>query len=136
MNRRSIHSRGFTLMEVMVAMAILAFGMMGLLGLQHQSLQSVIHAQEATQAAMLAQSVMAEIELQPFPGLGSQRGDFRGKYPGRYPNFRWETNVSGSGEFPDIRIVRVKVLYGPRFSESFSLAEFMHSRDPLPLTPQ
>ena len=54
------NSRGFTLVEVMVAIAILGIAMLGLLGLHHQSLQSVIRAQDTTRAAMLAQAVMTQ----------------------------------------------------------------------------
>ncbi|HYK66220.1 MAG TPA: prepilin-type N-terminal cleavage/methylation domain-containing protein [Patescibacteria group bacterium] len=126
-------ARGFTLIEVMVAMAILGIALLGLLGLHHQSLQSVIRAQDATRASMLAQAVMTEAELERYPDLGMTHGDFQASFPGEFPDFRWERLVSASGMFPDVRKVQVIVAYGPRLSQSFALVEFMHS--PVPLDP-
>lgn len=130
MTTRREDGRGFTLLEVMVAIAILGIAMLGLLGLHHQSLQSVIRAQDTTRAAMLAQAVMTQAELERFPDPGTTRGDFSGLFQEPYPNFRWERTVQASGDFPDIRKVRVVVHFGPRMARAFALTEFLHS--PLP----
>jgi general secretion pathway protein I len=125
--------RGFTLLEVMVAIAILGIAMLGLLSLHHQSLQSVMRAQDTTQAAMLAQAVMTNAELARFPDLGTSRGDFHEMFkedPNLYRNYRWEQRVEGSGMFPDIRKVRIVIYYGPGMNRTFALTEFLHS--PLP----
>ncbi|HYB90806.1 MAG TPA: prepilin-type N-terminal cleavage/methylation domain-containing protein [Candidatus Binataceae bacterium] len=127
--------RGFTLLEVMVAMAVLGLAMLGLLGLHHQSLKSVIRGQEVSRAAMLAQAVLAQAELEQFPQLGATNGDFSSLYPGEYPNFRWQRIVEASSTFPDVRKVRVFVFYGPQRTESFTLTEFMHNPVPLPQAP-
>ena len=119
--------RAFTLIEVMVAIAILGIALLGLLGLHHQSIQSVIRAQQTTRASMLAQTVMTEAELERFPELGFTRGDFGASFPGEFRDFRWERMVEASGTFPDVRKVMVAVLYGPGFTQSFSLVEFLHS---------
>lgn len=123
-------ARGFTLLEVMVAMAILGIALLGLLGLHHQSMVSVIRAQQTTRAAMLAQAVMTEAELERFPDLGMTSGDFEAAFPGEFPDFRWARNVVESGMFPDVRKVQVLVRYGPKLSLSFELVEFLHS--PIP----
>lgn len=123
-------ARGFTLLEVMVAMAILGIALLGLLGLHHQSMVSVIRAQQTTRAAMLAQAVMTEAELERFPDLGMTSGDFQAAFPGEFPDFRWARNVVESGMFPDVRKVQVLVRYGPKLSLSFELVEFLHS--PIP----
>jgi len=128
-------AHGFTLLEVMVAMAVLGLALLALLGLHHQSLQSVIRGQEVSRAAMLAQAVMAQAELEQFPELGTTRGDFSSLYPGEYPNFRWARAVEASATFPDVRKVQVAVYYGPQGTKSFTLTEFMHSPVPLPQTP-
>ena len=122
---------GFTLLEVMVAIAILGIAMLGLLSLHHQSLQSVIRAQDTTRAAMLAQTLITQAELERFPDPGSTRGDFDSLFPGQYRNFRWERMVSPSSQFPDIRKVKVVVFFGPSMSRTFALSEFLHS--PIPL---
>jgi general secretion pathway protein I len=123
-------ARGFTLLEVMVAIAILGIALLGLLGLQHQGIQSVIRAQQMTRASMLAQAVMTEAELERFPDLGFTSGDFEASFPGQYRDFRWERNVEASGLFPDVRKVQVAVHYGPGLSQTFALVEFLHS--PIP----
>jgi type II secretion system protein I len=125
--------RGFTLLEVMVAMAILGIALLGLLSLHHQSVQSVIRAQQSTRASMLAQAVMTEAELERFPDLGRTTGDFQSVFPGEFPDFRWERDVAESGMFPDVRKVTVLIVYGPGFRQHFDLVEFLHS--PVPPDP-
>jgi hypothetical protein len=118
----------------MVAIAILGIALLGLLGLHHQSLQSVIRAQQTTRASMLAQAVMTEAELERFPDLGRTTGDFEASFPGEFGDFRWERLVSASAEFPDIRKVRILIHYGPTLGQTFSLVEFLHSPIPPDLT--
>ncbi len=134
MNPRHDHARGFTLLEVMVAMAILGIALMGLLGLQHQSLQSVIRSQDMTQASMLAQTMITQAEIDRFPDVGATHGDFQAVFPGKYRNFRWEEVVSPSGVFPDVRKVKVVIFYGPNMRRTYSLTEFLHSPLPVPIT--
>ncbi|HTY53750.1 MAG TPA: prepilin-type N-terminal cleavage/methylation domain-containing protein [Candidatus Binataceae bacterium] len=122
--------RGFTLIEVMLAVAIIATAVVALLGLQHQSLLSVIRGQDVTRAALLAQEIMTEAELERFPALGQTRGDFQKMHPGEYPNFRWYRAVEATALFPDVRKVTVRVAFGPRLTKTFDLIEFMHS--PIP----
>jgi type II secretion system protein I len=129
-NLHRSYARAFTLLEVMVAIAILGIALLGLLGLQHQSMQSVIRAQQSTRASMLAQAVMTEAELERFPDLGLTHGDFEGSFPGEFPDFRWQRDVEDSGMFPDVRKVRVLIQYGPKLTQSFALVEFLHS--PIP----
>jgi general secretion pathway protein I len=124
----------FTLLEVMIALAVLGIALMALLSLHHQDLLSVIRAREMTQAAMLAEQVMSTAEVERFPTVGITSGNFESLFPGRYPNFRWRRVVENSGLFPDLRKVTVTVYYGPRFGRSFSLVELMHNPEP-PLPP-
>ncbi|MDO8432968.1 MAG: prepilin-type N-terminal cleavage/methylation domain-containing protein [Candidatus Binatus sp.] len=130
MKARRDRAAGFTLIEVMFAMAILGVSLMGLLSLQHQGLQSVIRSQDMTQAAMLAQTVITQAEFDRFPVIGRTSGNFESLFPGKYRNYRWQRIVSASGMFPDVRKVTVFVYYGPKLGRSFSLTEFLHS--PMP----
>lgn len=115
------------MIEVMVAMAILGIAMLALLSLHHQNLQSVIHAQEITRAAMLAEMVMTQAELEHYPEPGTTQGTFDQTFPGLYPGFQWQRSVEESGIFPDVRKVRVVVSYGPRQNQTFGLTEFVHN---------
>ena len=131
--RGEFRGPGFTLLEVMVAIAILGTALVSLLSLHHQSMQSVIRAQEMTRASMLAQAVMTEAELERFPDLGRSTGDFQSSFPGQFQDFRWERVVEASANFPDVREVKIFVRYGPGQSRSFALVEFLHS--PIPPDP-
>jgi type II secretion system protein I len=122
----------FTLLEVMIAVAFIGIALLALLSLHHSNLQSVIRGQDLTRAAMLAQAVMTQAEMERFPSTGTTRGDFSQIYPGQYPNFRWQRSVDPSPMFPDVCRVEVRVFYGPRLRRNFDLVEFMHN----PLPPQ
>jgi general secretion pathway protein I len=123
----------FTLLEVMVAIAILGTALVSLLSLHHQSMQSVIRSQNMTRASMLAQAVMTEAELERFPDLGKTSGDFQASFPGQFKDYRWERIVEASSNFPDVREVKIFVRYGPSLGSSFALVEFLHS--PIPPDP-
>jgi general secretion pathway protein I len=85
-----LHSRGFTLLEVMIAVAILAIALVTLLGSQSQSVSFANSAKFETMAALLAQSKMSEITIQAADSLSSDSGDFGEDYPG----YKWEATVS------------------------------------------
>jgi general secretion pathway protein I len=127
---------GFTLLEVMIAVAVLGISLLALLALEHQDLQSVIRGQDISRAAMLAQVLMTQAELERFPALGTTSGNFDQLYSGRYPNFRWTRSVEPSSAFPDLRMVQIQVLYGPRLGRNYSVVEFMHNPAPQVATPQ
>lgn len=126
--------KAFTLLEVMIAVAVIGFAMLALLSLHHTGMQSVVRARELTQASMLAQALMTDAEQARFPDVGRHAGDFKKMYPGEYVNFRWQQVVEQSQEFPDVRRVRITVFYGPGFRRSFVLTEFMHN-PPAPTFP-
>jgi general secretion pathway protein I len=127
--QRARRHNGFTLIEVMVALAVVAIALVGLLGLQHQTLQSVVRGSELTKAALLAQELMTQAEIGQFPAVGVTSGTFETLHPRQYPNFRWEQSVEPSAVFQDVRKVRIRVRYGPRFSRTFDLTELI--RNPL-----
>jgi type II secretion system protein I len=116
----------FTLIEVMIAIAFIGIALIALLALHHTDMQSVIRGQDLTRAAMLAQALMSQAELERFPDPGQKHGDFSQSYPGMFPNFRWQRSVDESTLFPTVERVRVSVMYGPGGRRHFDLIEFMH----------
>jgi general secretion pathway protein I len=82
-------NRGFTLLEVMIAVAIIAIALVAVLGSQSQSLTLASEAKFNTTAALLAQSKMAEIETESMEKLSSDSGDFGEDFP----NYHWEYTV-------------------------------------------
>jgi general secretion pathway protein I len=127
---------GFTLLEVLIAIAVLGIALLALLALEHQDLQSVIRGQDISRAAMLAQALMTQAELERFPQVGTTSGNFNQMYSGQYPNFRWTRSVEPSPVFPDLRKVEIHVLYGPSLGRNYSVVEFLHNPLPQVVTPQ
>ena len=83
-------SKGFTLLEVMVAVALIAIALTALLGSQSQSVSFANSAKFETMAALLAQAKMSEIVLEDGGDLSSNSGGFGEDYPG----YAWSATVS------------------------------------------
>jgi general secretion pathway protein I len=82
--------KGFTLMEVMVAMAILAIALVSIFQLQSQSISMATDSRFMTTAALLAQSKMVEVETRPSLSNQSEDGDFSTDYP----QYTWHLVIS------------------------------------------
>jgi general secretion pathway protein I len=80
---------GFTLLEVMVAMAIIAIAMTAVLNSQSQSISLAGEAKFSTTATLLAQMKIAEISRGNPQDLISDSGDFEEDFPG----YTWEVKV-------------------------------------------
>lgn len=74
--------RGFTLLEVMVAMAILAIALTGVYRLQTQTMTMSDRARFYSVAPLLAQAKLSEIERADISDIGNDSGDFGTQYPG------------------------------------------------------
>jgi len=73
---------GFTLLEVMVAMAIMAIVLVSVYRMHSQTLTMNTATRFYTQAPMLAQSKLAQLEAAPLEMLAGDSGDFGDKFPG------------------------------------------------------
>lgn len=102
-------SAGFTLLEVLVAVAVLGLALVSLLGLHVRNLALIERDQRMTDATLLARQIMTEAETEGFPDLGHQNGDFEAWYPERYPDLRWERDVTELPGVISLRQVRVRV---------------------------
>jgi general secretion pathway protein I len=97
---KKLSHKGFTLLEVLIAVALIAIALTTLLGSQSQSVSFANSAKFETMAALLAQSKMSEIAVQDKDSLVSDSGDFGDDYPG----YTWDVTVSDItiGEIYDI----------------------------------
>ena len=86
---RWLPTAGFTLLEIMVALAIVAIALVPLLRLHLLSLDATIRAQDLTTAILLAQGQLAA--MGDFPEEGKDSGTF--KEPD-LQKFRWQTAVT------------------------------------------
>jgi general secretion pathway protein I len=113
--RRTEKTPGFTLLEVLVAVAVLGFALVSLLGLHVRNIDLIARDERVTAATLLARALMTEVETGPFPDLGATDGDFELDYPDRYPDLRWEREVLTT-PVPNVREVRVRVFRGEQES--------------------
>ena len=82
--------QGFTLLEVMVSLSIIALALTTLLTSQSQSLSLASEAKFNSTATLLAQSRIAEIETAKIEDLRSDSGDFGDNFPDYY----WEMELN------------------------------------------
>ena len=84
---------GFTLLEVMVAIAVIAIALVPLLRLHLLSLDATLYAQDLTIAVGLAQDIMAQMPARP------EAGDNQGTFDAAvYNRFKWQTSVGEKEE--------------------------------------
>ena len=82
------NSRGFSLLEVIIAVAILGASLAILLGAVNKNLVLASRSKNLTIASSLAQQKMGEIELQGYPQEGEDSGVFE-----EAPGFNWYLRV-------------------------------------------
>ncbi len=102
--RRVRQSAGFTLLEVLVALAVVALTLVPLLRLHLLSLDATLRAQDLTTAVLLAQGQLAAM------GVFPETGENAGKYDHPDLNrFRWETIVTEQAFDPSNNTSEIKV---------------------------
>ena len=83
---------GFTLLEVLVAVAILAIAMVAILKANVQSLDTLTRSRETSTASLLAAGKLAEVEAAGVAKWSELRGDFGEDYP----DYTWEVETSSA----------------------------------------
>jgi general secretion pathway protein I len=120
---------GFTLLEVMIALAILAVALTVLLGLRNRDIQLQGYARDVTRATLMARQMALNADAAGTPELGYSEGDFGADQPG----FSWKRQVTPFlAEFigDRVREVRVSVLWGDRDHEEgrVELSRFVEAK--------
>ncbi len=119
MTRRS--QKGFTLIEVLVALAIVAYALIGLLGLQNRNLTLVGQDQNMTRATLLARMLITQMEVrEKFPELGFTSGELE-------DGFFFEREVNET-LLPDVREVRLRVIFDENRPDLVELFYYMRDR--------
>ncbi len=111
---------GFTLLEILVALAILSISLVVLLGLRNRDVDLVNATRQMTVATALASQKMVEVRMEGFPDLGESAGEFGEKYPG----FRWNRVVTPT-PFDYVREVRVTVSWGQDEGEGVEVVNYV-----------
>ena len=83
-------SFGFTLLEVMIALSVMAIVLVSVYRMHSQSLTMNTAARFYTQAPILAQGKMAELEVLSSGAFPENSGDFGEQFPG----YSWKTSVA------------------------------------------
>lgn len=116
-------ARGFTLLEVMIALVVVAYAFVGLLALHNRNLRIVGRDQDQTYAALAAREIISRLDFEPFPDVGVSSGDLA------YPSgFHWELEVTEVEELAQIRRVLVRVL-NVDASSKVELVYYVRNRD-------
>ncbi len=101
--RQHLNSKGFTLLEVMVAVAIMAMVLVTLLGLKNSSMKDVALAQHITAATMLAKRTMVETTMVK-PLLPAED---EGTFPeDEYKDYAWKKTIAPT---PLVQIMEVRI---------------------------
>jgi type II secretion system protein I len=123
---RQLRARGFTLLEVMVALLVIAFAFVGLLSLHARNIKEVARDQSLTRATLLARELVSQLQFQVQTNGLQNLGDDQGTFEG-YPGYRWERQVIPTG-LDEMREVVVRVVWDERNPHQCELLYFV--RDP------
>jgi general secretion pathway protein I len=84
-----LHEKGFTLLEVMVTLSIMAIALISLFDLQTQTLSMNMETRFNAFAPYLAKQKLAELEMTSPTEISPGTGDFADDYPG----FTWKLEI-------------------------------------------
>jgi len=100
---------GFTLLEVLVAVVILGTALAVLLAAVNRNLVLASKSKNLTIAGILAQKKITEVELEGFPEIREQQGEFE-----EAPGFKWFLSVRPfeiSQLGTEIRVIRLLITW-------------------------
>ena len=113
------NEQGFSLLEVLLAVAILAIALPVLLGLRNFDLDLQARSAELMTATLLAQEKLLETELSGAFPIGETTGDFQAPPPGvpttaeladRASRYRWKRSILPT-PLQLIREVRIEIVW-------------------------
>ena len=121
MSARPSTARGFTLLEVLVAVAVLAIALGAILASMARYADNAADLNQRTIALFVAHNRLAEIELEPvFPPIGKSDGD--AEMAG--VKWRWNAEVTGTDD-PNLRRVDIAVQAPGRDGNAATLSSFV-----------
>lgn len=128
-------NKGFTLLEVLIAVAILGSAFAVILGAVNRSLILASDSKNLAIAQALVQTKMSEIELEGFPKPREEKGEFA-----EAPGFKWSLSIKPlkvTGLDTEIRVVNLVVSWdeGRRdFEVTLGMSDFKQSEIRAPRT--
>lgn len=105
MNRQKNHPKaatdeGFTLIEVMVALVIFAFGILAVLGMQTSAIRGGHQSNNLSEAARIGANKIEEFVSEEYAYVNDGTDSVDGKY-----SLRWDVDEITSGQLTDTKAV-------------------------------
>jgi type II secretion system protein I len=107
----SARDSGFTLIEMMVAVVLLAVGITAMMRAVNSSTMASAQARDQVLAATLAQQVMNELIQNGVENGGVTEGSDSGDFGTEYPGYHYETTVEQSPDVTGLDQITVTVLW-------------------------
>ncbi len=121
--RRS-RATGFTLLEVLVAVAILAIAMVAILKANVQNLDALTESRETSTASLLAASKLAEVEA----AGAAKWTEFQGDFGEDYPDYTWELETTSTEVEGLMRVVVTVQRSGGSGENAVRIEELIYSQ--------
>lgn len=126
MGAGKFNRQGFTLLEVMIALALVSIALVSLLSLSNRSISVQERLQRETQATLLAQHVMSREEVLAI-GRNSNWQDQEDQFEEPFAEYRWQVSYQDT-IIPQVKQVNVSVIWGEvGRNEQVSLVSFLEN---------
>lgn len=101
------HCRGFTLIEILVALAVLAISLFAIIKMSSENVANTAHVRDKTIAQWTALNLLTEMQVQKsWPTIGAANG--QQEMAGR--DWYWTSLISQTSD-ADVRKVEISVLH-------------------------
>jgi len=97
--------KGFTLIEIVISLAILAVGLVGILSLFPIGFDAARRSVNSTQVAIYGHEKLEQIRNAGFPAIGVSTGSFAD------PAYSWSQSVSTAGSADTLRQVDLTITW-------------------------
>lgn len=119
-SKRYLSQRGITLLEVMISVAIASIALVSFISLVLSSLEMEDYARKVTEATLIADDRLKEVERAGFPELGEAEGMVDENDPSGF-TFR---QVVSETPIEDVRLIELEVFWENR-KHSVDLSAYM-----------
>lgn len=110
------NSGGFTLLEVMIAIAIISIALISIQALNNRTILTHGHLQRMTQATLLAQYKMSEMESSSKEAFLQEAS--QGIFEEPFEQYKWQTSFSET-PLASVRMVTIDVVWGDKGKNEF-----------------